>query len=41
MIINDNEERIKRFYENSKINRKINKLVEYYKFHNEVPRIFI
>ena len=41
MIFDDNIERIKKLYTIKDINIKISNLVEYYKFHNEVPRMFI
>jgi len=41
MNYDEDKERMKRIYVNYEINNKISKLVEYYKFHSEVPRLFM
>jgi hypothetical protein len=41
MIFDDSQERLNRFYYSSELDRKLQKLTEYYKFHSEVPRIFM
>ena len=39
-MFDESEERLNRYYKNNEFSKKINKLTEYYKFHNEVPRMF-
>ena len=41
MIFDDSQERLNRLYCSSELLRKIQKLTEYYKFHSEVPRLFM
>ena len=37
----NHKEYLKKYYKSKFIDRKITKLTEYYKYHKEVPRIFI
>ena len=37
----ENEEYLKRFYKNTEYLTKIQILTEYYKFHKDIPRLFI
>lgn len=41
MISEEQEERLNRFYSFNEHPRKITKLSEYYKYHTDIPRIFI
>jgi hypothetical protein len=41
MIFEENYERLNRVYFSSEWIKKIEKLSEYYKFHKEIPRLFL
>jgi hypothetical protein len=37
----DRDEYVKKFYQKHKSKKKIESLVEYYKYHEEIPRMFM
>lgn len=41
MVLDEEQERLNRFYAHKEWGKKIDKLAEYYKYHTEVPRMFI
>ena len=41
ICLTENEEHFRKIYHNQNINSKLDYLSEYYKFHKEVPRVFI
>lgn len=40
-VLDTSEEYFKRQYKITEFNNKMNQLIEYYKFHNDIPRIFL
>ena len=40
-FLDDDEEYMKKCYIQNEIKERINLLTEYYKFHNDIPRIFL
>lgn len=41
LVLDENMERLNRFYYKKEHKKKITKLTEYYKFHCEIPRLFM
>ena len=41
LVFDENMERLNRFYYKKEHKKKLLKLTEYYKFHTEIPRLFM
>lgn len=41
LTYDENQERLEKIFEINEINPQINNLIDYYKFHTEVPRLFM
>lgn len=41
LVLDENMERLNRFYYKREFKKKLTKLTEYYKFHTEIPRLFM